>query len=159
DLTKRLAERCLEVILAPINSLSYRAGRVATVAEFAERWKTEVLSKRKASTIAAAGSHLRNQILPHLGKMKLNELGVENQQMFVTRLTGTVSRKMLLNVLGTLSSMLKTAQAWGYTCEGLNFSKLVLPEKSVTEKRPCFTACILARIIKMAVGQFRVMFA
>ena len=68
DLTKRLAERRLEVILAPINSLSHRPGRVATVAEFAERWEKEILSKRKASTIHSAKMHLKNQILPHASK-------------------------------------------------------------------------------------------
>ena len=99
--TKRLAERRLDILLAPINSLAYRPGRVATVEEFAERWRTEVLSKRKASTIHAAESHLRNQILSNIGKIRLDELGVENQQMFVTRLSGTISRKMLLNVLGS----------------------------------------------------------
>jgi hypothetical protein len=67
-----------------------------------------VLSKRKPSTIHAAESHLKKQILPTLGRMKLSEIGVENQQSFVTRLSGTVSRKTLLNVLGTLSSMLTT---------------------------------------------------
>jgi hypothetical protein len=157
--TKRLAERRMELELARVNSPAYRPGRVATVGEFAERWKAEVLSKRKASTIHCGESHLRNQILPHLGKMRLNELGVENQQMFITRLTGTVSRKSLLKVLGTLSSMLKTAQAWGYTCEGLQFSKLVLPEKSVTKEAACFDACTTAKIINMAEGQYRVMFA
>ena len=57
--------------------------------------------------------------MPNLGKTRLNDLGVEAQQIFVNRLSGTVSRKMLLNVLGTLSSMLKTAQNWGYLCDSL----------------------------------------
>lgn len=157
--TQRLAERRMEVFLAPINSLAYRPGRVATLEEFAARWRVEILSKRKPSTVHAAESHLRNQILPALGKVKLNELGVETQQSFVTRLSGTVSRKMLLNVLGTLSSMLKTAQNWGYTCEGLNFRKLVLPEKAITERPACFTLDNVAAIINTAAGQYRVMFA
>ncbi len=58
--TKRLAERRMDVFLAPINSLSYRPGRVATLEEFVERWRVEILSKRKPSTIHAAESHLRN---------------------------------------------------------------------------------------------------
>lgn len=157
--TQRLAERRLEVILAPINSLSYRPGRVATVAEFAERWKTEVLSKRKPSTVHAAESHLKNQILPILGRMRLNEVGVENQQIFVTRIAATVSRKMLLNVLGTLSSMLRTADNWGYTCEGVNFRKLALPERTVTEQPAFFTADQVRAILSEAKGQYRVMFA
>jgi integrase len=157
--TKRLAERRMEVFLAPVNSLSYRPGRVATIEEFAERWRVEILSKRKPSTIHAAESHLRNQILPALGKIRLNELGVETQQSFVTRLSGTISRKMLLNVLGTLSSILTTAQNWGYVCEGLNFRKLTLPEKAITERAACFTLDDVATIINTAAGQYRVMFA
>ena len=157
--TKRLAERRLEVLLAPINSLTYRPGRVATVAEFAERWKKDVLSKRKASTIHAAESHLRNQILPVLGKTRLNELGVETQQIFVNRFSGTVSRKMLLNVLGTLSSMLKTAQYWGYICEGISFNKLVLPEKAISRPSIFFTADQVRAILAKSQGWHRVMLA
>jgi len=157
--TKRLAERRLEVLLGPINSLTYRPGRVATVAEFAERWKQEVLSKRKASTIHVANSHLRNQILPLLGKTRLNELGVEAQQIFVNRLSGTVSRKMLLNVLGTLSSMLKTAQNWGYVCEGVSFNKLVLPQKAISRPSVFFTADQVRTILAEAKGWHRVMLA
>jgi len=149
----------MEILLAPVNSLSYRPGRVATLGEFAERWRVEILSKRKASTIHAAESHLRNQILPALGTIRLNELGAEIQQSFVTRLSGTISRKMLLNVLGTLSSMLTTAQNWGYVCDGLNFRKLALPEKAITERAACFTLDNVAAIVNAAVGQYRVMFA
>jgi len=149
----------MEILLAPVNSLSYRPGRVATLGEFAERWRVEILSKRKASTIHAAESHLRNQILPALGRIRLNELGAEIQQSFVTRLSGTISRKMLLNVLGTLSSMLTTAQNWGYVCDGLNFRKLALPEKAITERAACFTLDNVAAIVNAAVGQYRVMFA
>ncbi len=149
----------MEILLAPVNSLSYRPGRVAPLGEFAERWRVEILSKRKASTIHAAESHLRNQILPALGRIRLNELGAEIQQSFVTRLSGTISRKMLLNVLGTLSSMLTTAQNWGYVCDGLNFRKLALPEKAITERAACFTLDNVAAIVNAAVGQYRVMFA
>jgi integrase len=157
--TKRLAERRLEILLAPINSLTYRPGRIATVAEFAERWKQEVLCKRKASTIHAAESHLRNQILPMLGKTRLINLGVEAQQIFVNRLSGTVSRKMLLNVLGTLSSMLRTAQNWGYICEGISFHKLVLPEKAISRPSIFFTADQVRSILAEAKGWHRVMLA
>jgi len=57
-------------------------------------------------------------------------------------------------VLGTLSSMLKTAQNWGYVREGLNFRKLALPEKAA-----CFTADQARGIIAEAKEQYRVMFA
>jgi integrase len=157
--TKHLAERRLEVHLAPINAFSYRPGRTATVAEFAERWKREVLSKRKPSTIHGYESHLKIQIVPHLGKLPLDQLGVENQQAFISRIAGTVSRNTLRNVLATLSSMLTTAKNWGYTCEGVDLNKLALPERGITERAPSFTPEQAGQIIARATGQFRTMFA
>ena len=52
--TRRLAERRFETVLSRVNSPSYRPGRVATFAEFAERWRTEVLIYRKPSGARAA---------------------------------------------------------------------------------------------------------
>lgn len=108
--TQRLAERALDRLLFRINDPGYRPSRVATVAEFAERWKEQGLSQRKPSTTKAAESHLRACILPRLGKLRLEHLGVESQQIFVGYLSERVSRKTVLNVVGTLSSMLNTAR-------------------------------------------------
>jgi hypothetical protein len=44
--TQKLARRRLELVLARINSPAYRPGRVATLKDFAEKWKTEVLAQR-----------------------------------------------------------------------------------------------------------------
>lgn len=157
--TKRLAERRMEVLLAPINVFSYRPGRMATVAEFAERWKSDVLSKRKASTIHTYESHLKIQIIPSLGKLPLDQLGVEKQQSFISRIAGSVSRKTLRNVIGTLSSMLTTARNWGYVCEGVDLNKLVLPERDITKRAKVFSPEQAGQIIARSTGQYRVMFA
>ena len=62
--------------------------------------------------------------------MNLDQIGRENQQVFVTRLSKSVSRKSVMNVLCTLSSILKKAKEWGYVCEGVEFNRLVLPEQA-----------------------------
>jgi integrase len=157
--TKHLAERRMDVLLARINDYSYRPSRVSTLGEFAERWKLEILSKRKASTVHGYESHLKNQILPHLGKLRLDQLGVEYQQTFVTRISGTVSRTTVRNILATLSSILATAKNWGYTCEGVHFDRLVFPEREVRPERKGFSPAQAAQIIARAQGQFRAMFA
>ena len=136
--TRRLAVRRLELLLARINAPSYRPVRVSSLLVFAERWKAEILAQRKPSTRKAAESHLRVHILPELGAMNLDQIGRENQQVFATRLSKTVSRKTVLNVLGTLSSMLKKAKEWGYVCEGVEFEKLALPEASIGVVPPFF---------------------
>jgi integrase len=157
--TRRLAERQFETQLARINAPSYRPGRIASLAEFADRWRREVLIHHKPSSIKAANSHLRCHILPLLGKTKLEELGLEVQQGFITRLAAAVARKTATNVVGTLSVMLSTAKNWGYICEPVEFGKLTMPVQEVKEDARFFTAEEAKKIISTAEEPFRTMFA
>jgi integrase len=50
--------------------------------------------------------------------------------VFVNQLAGA-SRKTVLNILSTLSSMLATAKNWGYSSGEIALRKLVLPERNV----------------------------
>jgi len=157
--TKRLAERRMEQVLARINAVGYRPGRVATLGDFIERWRTEVLSKQEPSSIRAVKSHLKCYIIPHLGQLRLDQLGVENQQSFVTRVSQAgVSRKTVLNVIGTLSSMLNTARNWGYTCEQIDISKLALPKRGLKYEAPRFTVEQLRLILAAACNPWRTLF-
>jgi integrase len=157
--TKRLAERRMEVVLARINGFDYRPGRVATFAEFLERWKSEVLTKQQPSSVVAVKSHLRCYILPQLGKLRLEQFGVENQQAFISRVFEKgVSRKTVLNVLGTLSSILSTARDWGYNCEQIEVKKLRLPPRSMRYEAPRFTVEQLNSILSIAEEPWRTLF-
>jgi integrase len=157
--TKRLAQRRLDLILCRINAPEYRPGRVASIAEFAERWRAEILVHRKPSTVKAANSHLKTHILPQLGKMQLDEFGRERQQAFATRLVGKVSRKTVVNILGTLSTMLTTAKEWGYICEGLKLGSLALPESPLRPAARFFSGEEAKKIIAAAADPYRTMFA
>ena len=157
--TKRLAERRMEQHLARINAVGYRPGRIATLGEFIERWKTEVLSMQEPSSIRTVNSHLKCYIIPHLSTLRLDQFGVENQQSFVTRVSEAgVSRKTALNVLGTLSSMLNTAKDWGYTCEQIDIRKLALPKRGLKYEAPRFTLEQLRLILAMARNPWRTLF-
>lgn len=103
--------------------------------------------------------HLRTYILPQFGKLRLDNLGVENQQMFVGNLAEKVSRKTVVNIIGTLSSMLNTARNWGYICEGVSVSRLVLPERKVKQQARTFTPEQAKAIIELAQEPYRTMFA
>jgi integrase len=132
--TKRLAERRMEVALARVNGL-----------------QAEVLSKQKPSSVRAVRSHLKCYILPELGKLRLEEFGMENQQSFVTRVSEKgVSRKTTLNILGTLSSILSTARDWGYTCEQIEVTRLRLPPRGARYEAPHFTVDQLRKILSIA---------
>ena len=157
--TKRLAQRRLDLTLARINAPEYRPGRVASIAEFAEKWQAEILIHRKPSTVKAAKSHLKIYILPQLGRMQLGELGREPQQAFATRLVSKVSRKTVVNILGTLSTMLTTAKEWGYISESVRLGSLVLPEAPLSSGARFFSGEEAKRIIAAATDPYRTMFA
>jgi len=161
--TKRLAERQMDTILARINGLDYRPGRAASFSEFIERWKTEVLTTQKPSSARAVRSHLKCYIIPELGKLRLDQFGVENQQRFITRMperatNQAVSRKTVLNVLGTLSTILTSARDWGYTCEQINVSKLRLPQRGTSYEAPHFTVDQVQKILGLAEEPWRTLF-
>ena len=154
--TKRLAARKLDEILARINAPSYQPTRIATIEEFAKRYREEVLAKRKPSTVRSANSHFDAHILPELGKLRLDQIGPENQQIFINSLPGA-SRKTVLNVLSTLSSMLTTAKNWGYSAQAIELTKLVLPERS-SFVAPHFTHPQVEAILSLAQEPWRTFF-
>jgi integrase len=161
--TKRLAERRMEVVLARINGFEYRPTRSATFGEFIERWDVEVLRTQKLSSQRAVRSHLRCYITPELGRLRLDEFGVENQQRFINRMPEravekAVSRKTTLNVLATLSSILKTARDWGYSCEPIDVSKLRLPQRDTSYEAPHFSLDQLQRILAIAEDPWRTLY-
>ena len=158
--TKHLAERRMEQVLGRINAVDYRPGRVGNVADFAKRWKEEIVSKMKPSSQKSALSHLHHHILPHLGKLRLDAVGVENQQTFITNVAKAMrSSKSVANILGTLSSMMGTAKKWGYICEPVNLDNLVLPQRDSTQRGRTFTPEQGKRIISAAEYPYKLMYA
>lgn len=157
--TQKLALRRLEQLLSRINATDYRPGRVATLADFAERWRAEVLSMRKPSGIPSKLSNLNHHILPQLGKLRLDAIGVENQQAFVTNLTKTVkSHYSVVSIVSVLASMLTTAKKWGYICELVKWSDLVFPPRAPQPGR-MFTVGQARQIISEAEYPYKLMYA
>lgn len=157
--TKPLAKRKLQLILASVNDPAYRPGRIATLAEFVERWEVEVLTQNKPSTVRAAKSHLGKHILPGLGDLRLDQIGPEVQQSFVSKLSGKVSRKTLLNILSTLSAILGKAKQWKYVCETVDFRSLALPSSGSRKPARFFSAEQVRAIIAAAEEPFSTLFA
>ncbi len=105
----------------------------------------------KGSTVRAAESHLRAHILPKLGDLQLTAITTKTVQAFVAHLaSGGRSRKTVENVLLTVSSLLKTARAWGYACGNFRFADLTLPREGVRSEPRCFTDEEVRKIIANA---------
>ena len=119
--------------------------------ELADEWRASVAVNLKGSTTRAAKSHLRAHIVPKLGSLHLTEITTKAVQEFVAHLAGGGrSRKTVENVLLTLSSLLKTARAWGYACGDFRFADLTLPREGVKKEPRCFTDDEVRKIIRAA---------
>src|SRR5215469_6921908 len=119
-----------------------------TLAEFVTEWRGSVAVNLKGSTTRAAESHLRAHIIPKMGSLHLSETTTKTVQGFVAYLaSGGRSRKTVENVLLTLSSLLRTARAWGYACGDFRFADLTLPREGVNAEPRCFTDDEVRRII------------
>ena len=119
-----------------------------TLAEFVEEWRTNVAVNLKGSSTRAAESHLRAHIIPKLGDYHLPGITTKLVQSFVAYLSGGGrSRKTAENILLTLSSLLKTARSWGYSCGDFRFADLTLPREGVRTEPRSFTDNEVRRII------------
>lgn len=156
--TKHLAERRLDLHLKRVNSEDYRPSRVSTVTDFADWWQEQVLIQQKPSSVRAAKAHLRVHIRPKLGKLRLDEVTLERQQVFVTQLSQSVSRKSILNIMGTLSAMLTCARKNRYSAAAVSMADLALPDEGVKEEAKFFTPDQVRQIISLAAEPFRTMF-
>jgi integrase len=140
--SERAAWRQFQPYLDRVNdaALKMPAKSGLTLAEFVEEWRASVAVNLKGSTTRAAESHLRAHISPKLGSLQLTAIITKTVQEFVTYLaSGGRSRKTVENVLLTLSSLLKTARAWGYACGNFRFADLTLPREGVKAEPRCFT--------------------
>jgi integrase len=127
--TAKLARRRAEHVLARVNSPDYRAIKTITLAEFSELWRARVLSQRKPYTQKSANYHLRAFLLPKLGKLRLDQIGLGEVQGMVSGMA--VGRHSILNAIGTLHSMLSTARKWGYLAAEFSSRDLVIPQRTV----------------------------
>lgn len=156
---KRIAQRLLDPILARINSFDYRPSKFTSVEKFADVWEIQVLTHQKPSSVKAAKSHLKTYIRKHLGKILLHELSPQIQQNFVTLISQKVSRKTVLNVLGTLGSMMRTAKSWGYCTQPVTAGELALPADKIHNGPRFFSGGEARKIITIACDPWRTMFA
>lgn len=150
--TKRLARRRADEVLrtAGINAHDYRPGRLVTLEEFSARWKRDVMIHLKEGTQEKAQQHLAAHLLPAFDGMTLDQIGQEDVQQLVTRLSARMNAHSIKNVLGTLGSITKTAKSWGYSTGRWHMDDLVLPRSGVKRERPFLVDEVRAVLLRAA---------
>ncbi len=157
--TRRLAEREATSFLARVNRLDYRPVKRSTFTEFSEHWKEQVIDLLKPSTAKVMKSHLRFHLVPAFGRLRLDEINQEQVQAFVGRLSKGRSRHTVLNILGTLASVLKMARKWNYAVAGFRQDDLVIPSSKPARPGRFFTSEQMRSIISLASEPWRTIFA
>ncbi|MGO9640495.1 MAG: tyrosine-type recombinase/integrase [Candidatus Acidiferrales bacterium] len=104
-------------------------------------------------------SHLRFHLVPAFWHIRLDEIGQEQVQAFVGKLAKGRSRHTILNVLGTLASVLKGAQKWGYAVAGFRQGDLVVPCAKPSKPGRFFTAEQARSILALASEPWHTIFA
>lgn len=160
--TKRLAQRELDRILEPINSLSYR-GTVGgvTFARFAEKWTAEVMCHHKPSSQDSERTILRKHLLPAFGQLPLSSITAEMIQEFVNG--WQQSPKTLRNVIIVLMGMWDTAMGWNYVNHSpfprrMNGRLLLRMPRMVQGKTYNFSLEEALSIIDKAEGKYKLLF-
>jgi len=129
-----------------INNQVLRPVRAITFAQFAERWKEQVLTQHKPSTQVSAKSNIKIHLNPFFGHLLLSQIGGEQVQAFVT--SRKASAKSVQNFIATFRMIWNSAKAWGYVNTD-PFIGLVLPKAPAPEIK-CFTVEEVQKILNSA---------
>ena len=156
--TKKLARLAADDVLARVNATDYRPTKPAQFAEFAQRWKTTMVPLLKPSTQKHTKGNLDRYLLPAFGPLGLDEIGQEDVQAFVSSLAGRVKRHTVRNALATLSSICKTARAWGYTVGSWRREDLAIPVDRVPKRERFFTPSEARAVLLRAAQPWRAFF-
>jgi integrase len=157
--TEKLARRRADVLLARVNRADYRPGKMIGFEEFSERWREHALSQQKPSSQKVAKSHIRFHLVKHFGRMRLDQIGQEDVQQFVSVVGRKLARHTILNILGTLFTILKTAHQWGYVVNEIKQADLAIPSSRPGQPGRFFTAENVIGILERATDPWRTIFA
>jgi hypothetical protein len=78
-----------------------------TFEEVAKTYMKDIAPQLSISTVRQRSSHLNAHLLPRFGPMALMAIDIPTLQRFVTDISGTGSRKSVLNFLGTMNQLFR----------------------------------------------------
>jgi integrase len=137
----------------------YPAYKGQTFAEVTELWRRAIAPNLSPSTLRQRESYLRAHLLPRFAKAAVQSLDVNELQQFATDLRKSVSRKTVLNILGTVFTILDYAGRCGIRVPKVRFKDLELGSNAGSSSVPFFTRDQAMRIVAEAKEPYKTMFA
>jgi integrase len=159
--TKRLAQRELERRLAPINNVEYRPASTTTFAQFAGKWKKEIMIHHKPSSQSSEESIIDVHLVPFFGEDLLRNIKAEKIQRFVNESEN--ASKTIRNHISLLMTMWDMVNAWEYAQHnpfprGTNGRLLIRMPRVVKGKGYNFTIEETLAIVDKAQGRWKTFF-
>ncbi len=153
QMSERAARREHARILEDVNR---RRGSVApvykgqTFREVTELWRRAVGPNLSPSTVRQRESYLKTHVMTRFGDVGVSSLGVQEFQQFAADLRKTVSRKTVLNILGTMFTILDYAGRCGIGVRPVRFRDLELGSDARGSSVPFFTREQASRLVAEA---------
>jgi integrase len=160
-MSERAARREHDRIMQDVNR---RRGSVApayrgqSFAEVTELWRRAIAPNLSPSTVRQRESYLCVHVLPRFAGAAVQSLGVHEFQQFATDLRKSVSRKTVLNVLGTIFTILDYAGRCGFRVPQVRFKDLELGTDAGGVTVPFFTREQATRIVVAAKEPYKTIF-
>jgi integrase len=134
------------------------AYRGQTFADLTALWRRAIAPNLSPSTVRQRESYLRTHITPKFGKASVQSPDVQVVQQFATDLRKSVSRKTVLNILGTVFTILDYAGRCGIRVPAVRFSDLELGSDAGSSPVPFFTRKQVLKIVELAAEPYRTIY-
>jgi integrase len=162
SISERAARREHARIMHEINSKRGSlapAAKGQTFCDAVTAWRTAVAPHLSPSTVRQRESYLRRHVLPKFSHTAPHMLEIPALQQFATDLRKTLSRKTVVNILGTVFAILEYAARCGVRVAKVNFADLELGVDTTEPHVAFFTRDQAARIVEVSREPYKTLFA
>jgi integrase len=128
-------------------------------ADAVAKWRSAIAPNLSPATVRPRESFLRAHVMPRFGKVGLQEIGVGEIQQFATDLRQKLSGKTVVNILGTIFTILDYAERCGMKVQKVGFSGLQLGTTTRETPVAFFTRAEATDIITAAKEPFKTLFS
>jgi integrase len=122
-------------------------------------WRTAVAPHLSPATVRQRESYLRKHVNPKFGAAAPHMLDVSALQQFATELRKVLSRKTVINILGTIFVILEYAGRCGTLVPKVSFADMELGTCTSEPETAFFTSAQVGQIIAAAHEPYKTMFA
>jgi integrase len=123
-----------------------------------DAWRRDIAPNLSPATVRQRESYLKTHILPAFGSAAIHSLDTPALQQFATKLRDKLSRKTIVNVVGSIFVILKYAEKCGSKVSRVSFDDLSLGAP-VTARRPFFTREVAVMVINEAQEPYKTLFS